>query len=153
MSQEIQPPPESTNLERAIEDATRAVVVETNRLDNLEAGKPSGEPLGIEGLRDVPVSVSIELGRARLPLAEVLALAPGSLVMLDRAAHDPVDAVRNTFPEEAPTGATEGTAAASWYSPSLGSIVYPHWRIAKFGAEIGANMAEGPIGLAKPPRI
>jgi flagellar motor switch protein FliN/FliY len=91
MSQEIQTPPETTNLERAIEDATRAVVVETNRLDNLEAGKPSGEPLGIEGLRDVPVSVSIELGRARLPLAEVLALAPGSLVMLDRAAHDPVD--------------------------------------------------------------
>ncbi len=91
MSQETEQAAETTNLERAIDEATRAVAIETSRLDNLEAGKPSGEPLGIEGLRDVPVSVSIELGRVRLPLAEVLALAPGSLVMLDRAAHEPVD--------------------------------------------------------------
>ena len=91
MSQETQPVPETTTLERAIEAATRAVAVESNRLDQLEAGKPAGEPLGIDGLRDVPVSVSIELGRARLPLADVLSLAPGSLVMLDRAAHEPVD--------------------------------------------------------------
>lgn len=91
MSQETQRLPETSNLESAIEAATRAVAVQTNRLENLEAGKPSGEPLGLDGLRDVPVSVSIELGRVRLPLAEVLALSPGSLVLLDRAAHEPVD--------------------------------------------------------------
>lgn len=91
MSQETQQVPETSNLERAIEEATRSVVVQTSRLEALEAGKPAGEPLGIDGLRDVPVSVSIELGRVRLPLAEVLALAPGSLVLLDRAAHEPVD--------------------------------------------------------------
>lgn len=90
MSQETQQVPE-TNLERAIEEATRTVAVRTSSLENLEAGKPSGDPIGIDGLRDVPVSVSIELGRVRLPLAEVLALAPGSLVLLDRAAHEPVD--------------------------------------------------------------
>lgn len=91
MSQEIREVPESTVLERAIDEATRTVAVQTSRLEALEAGKPAGEPLGLEGLRDVPVSVSIELGRARLPLAEVLALATGSLVPLDRAAHEPVD--------------------------------------------------------------
>lgn len=91
MSQETQQVPESTQLERAIEEATRAVAVQANQLESLEAGKPTGEPLGLEGLRDVPVSVSIELGRVRLPLAEVLALSPGSLVLLDRAAHEPVD--------------------------------------------------------------
>ncbi len=91
MSQETQQVPETTQLERAIEAATRSVAVQTSRLEALEAGKPVGEPLGVEGLRDVPVSVSIELGRVRLPLAEVLALAPGSLVLLDRAAHEPVD--------------------------------------------------------------
>jgi flagellar motor switch protein FliN/FliY len=91
MSQEIQSVPETTNLERAIDEATRAVTVQASRLENLEAGKPAGEPIGIEGLRDVPVAVSIALGRARLPLAEVLGLAPGSLVHLDRAAHEPVD--------------------------------------------------------------
>jgi flagellar motor switch protein FliN/FliY len=91
MSQDTRVDSEPTVLERAIDDATRSVAVQTSRLEALEAGKPTGEPLGIEGLRDVPVSVSIELGRARLPLAEVLALSPGSLVPLDRAAHEPVD--------------------------------------------------------------
>jgi len=91
MSQETQQIPETTTLERAIEEATRSIAVQTSRLASLEAGKPVGEPLGLEGLRDVPVSMTIELGRARLPLAEVLALSTGSLVLLERAAHEPVD--------------------------------------------------------------
>ncbi|MBL8861984.1 MAG: flagellar motor switch protein FliN [Planctomycetes bacterium] len=92
MSQhETQRLPESTDLERAIDDATRAVAIQTTRLDELDEARPAGDPIGLDGLRDVPVSISIELGRARLPLAEVLALAPGSLVRLDRAAHEPVD--------------------------------------------------------------
>jgi len=91
MSQETELSPGPTNLERAIDAATQAVAVQSSRLEALEASKSVGDPIGIDGLRDVPVSVSIELGRTRLPLAELLALAPGSLVLLDRAAHEPVD--------------------------------------------------------------
>ena len=91
MTHETQPVPESTTLERALDEATRAVAVQASRLENLEPGKPTGDPLGLDGLRDVPVSVTIELGRARLPLAEVLAMSPGTLIPLDRAAHEPVD--------------------------------------------------------------
>ena len=41
MSQETEPVPETTTLERAIEEATRAVAVQASHLENLEAGKPS----------------------------------------------------------------------------------------------------------------
>ena len=91
MSQDTRQPVGTTPLEEVIEGAVQSVLVETSRLDALEQAKPSGEPLGLESLRDVPLPVTIELGRARLPLGEVLALAPGSLVPLERAAHEPVD--------------------------------------------------------------
>jgi flagellar motor switch protein FliN/FliY len=42
-------------------------------------------------LRDVPLRVWAEVGRARLRSAEVASLADGAIVELDRAAEDPVD--------------------------------------------------------------
>ena len=42
-------------------------------------------------LHDVEVKVTVELGGARLSLAEVAALRPGAKVRIDRAAEDPVD--------------------------------------------------------------
>jgi len=89
MSQETQEP--ATPIEKSIDSAVQSILVQTSRLDALETAKPAGEPLGLEGLRDVPMPVSIELGRTRVPLSELLALAPGSLLPLERAAHEPVD--------------------------------------------------------------
>jgi len=40
---------------------------------------------------DVPVSLTIELGSCRLPMREVLQLAAGSVVQLDKSADAPVD--------------------------------------------------------------
>jgi flagellar motor switch protein FliN/FliY len=42
-------------------------------------------------LRDVPLRVWAEVGRARLRSAEVASLGDGAIVELDRAAEDPVD--------------------------------------------------------------
>jgi flagellar motor switch protein FliN/FliY len=96
MSQEERRPNEATPLEQVpleqvIEGAVQSVLVQTKELESLEPGKPAGDPIGLDGLRDVPLPVTIELGRARLSLNEVLSLAPGSLVPLERAAHEPVD--------------------------------------------------------------
>ena len=44
-----------------------------------------------ELLRRIPVRVSVELGRARMSLAQAVGLPPGAVVELDRAADDPVD--------------------------------------------------------------
>jgi len=49
----------------------------------------------IDVLRDVPLRVTIELGRTRLLIRDVLGLRPGSLVELDRAAGAAVDVLAN----------------------------------------------------------
>lgn len=49
----------------------------------------------IEMLRDVELSVKIELGRSRMLVEDVLKLAEGSVVELDKLAGDPVDVFVN----------------------------------------------------------
>lgn len=46
---------------------------------------------GFEALLDVTMPVVIEIGRTHLTVQEVLQLAPGSVVTLDRAVGEPVD--------------------------------------------------------------
>ena len=42
--------------------------------------------------------VSAELGRSRLPIAQVVNLPPGSIVALDRSPDDPIDVLVNGRP-------------------------------------------------------
>jgi flagellar motor switch protein FliN/FliY len=42
-------------------------------------------------IRDIPVRVSVELGRTSMPLARAVGLAPGAVAELDRGADDQVD--------------------------------------------------------------
>jgi flagellar motor switch protein FliN/FliY len=46
-------------------------------------------------LRDVEMGVSVELGRTRMTVRDLLALAPGVIVELDKAAGAPVDLLVN----------------------------------------------------------
>jgi flagellar motor switch protein FliN/FliY len=79
------------NIEQTIEQATEAVSVQARKLSKLEGGPPAGEGMGMESLLGVPVKVSVEVGRAKMTLAELVKLSPGSVVELDRDAHQPVD--------------------------------------------------------------
>lgn len=53
------------------------------------------QPSNIELLADLQMRVSVELGRTRLSVADVLALGAGSVVELDRLAGEPVDILVN----------------------------------------------------------
>lgn len=86
---------EAAAAERAIDEATEAVTVEANRLDELADSAVTGEPIGMSNLMDVPVRVTVEVGRTKIPLADLVALGPGSLVVLDREAHEPADILVN----------------------------------------------------------
>jgi len=44
-----------------------------------------------DALRDVELQARLELGRARLPVKDLLQLGPGAVVELDRRVGDPVD--------------------------------------------------------------
>lgn len=46
-------------------------------------------------LHDVEMAVTVELGRTRMTVRDILSLAPGTVVELDRAAGAPVDVVVN----------------------------------------------------------
>ncbi|MBZ5735193.1 flagellar motor switch protein FliN [Nocardioides sp. TRM66260-LWL] len=50
---------------------------------------------GIEMLHGVEMEVTVELGRTRMPVRELLALAPGTVIALDRAAGSPADLLVN----------------------------------------------------------
>jgi flagellar motor switch protein FliN len=54
---------------------------------------PDGRDLRL--LADIQVELSVELGRARIPLRELLALTPGVVLELDRTAGEPVDVLVN----------------------------------------------------------
>jgi flagellar motor switch protein FliN/FliY len=83
------------DLEQKIDEATEAVAIQANELEELESSGPSGPPLGLSNLTDVPVKVTVEVGRAKLTLAELVELRGGSLIELDREAHEPADILVN----------------------------------------------------------
>jgi flagellar motor switch protein FliN/FliY len=86
---------EAQDLERALDAAADAVQVQSQKLDELADRGPSSEPIGLSNLMDVPVKVTVEVGRTRLSLGELVKLGAGSLVVLDREAHEPADVLVN----------------------------------------------------------
>ena len=61
----------------------------------LSTGGPNGGPLPISALQDVELDLRIELGRTELLIDDVMKLAEGSVVQLDKLAGDPVDVLVN----------------------------------------------------------
>ncbi|MFT3708915.1 MAG: flagellar motor switch protein FliN [Archangium sp.] len=49
----------------------------------------------LELLLDVPLDVTVELGRSRMTIQDLLGLSPGSVVELDKVAGEPLDIVVN----------------------------------------------------------
>lgn len=49
----------------------------------------------IDLIMDVPLQISVELGRTKRPIKEILEFVPGSIVELDKLAGDPVDVLVN----------------------------------------------------------
>ena len=67
-------------------------------VDN-EIGKAAGDELGIsldsELLKNIPVTISIEVGRTSLKIRDLMRLTQGSVVELDRLAGEPLDLLVN----------------------------------------------------------
>jgi flagellar motor switch protein FliN/FliY len=62
----------------------------------LSSEASSALPQGrLDMVLDIPVQVSVELGRARVPIRNLLQLAQGSVVELDRLAGEPLDVLVN----------------------------------------------------------
>jgi len=68
---------------------------ETPAAEAAEKRAPSANTANIYLLLDVSMRVTVELGRARMKLAQILELQVGSVIELDRLADDPVDILVN----------------------------------------------------------
>ena len=55
-------------------------------------------PAKIDMILDVTLPVAVELGRARMQIQDILKLAPGSVIALDKSAGDPVELLINDRP-------------------------------------------------------
>jgi flagellar motor switch protein FliN/FliY len=59
-------------------------------------GTPGGEANNdIDLILDIPVQLTVELGRTRIPIKHILQLAQGSVIELDALAGEPMDVLVN----------------------------------------------------------
>jgi flagellar motor switch protein FliN/FliY len=65
-----------------------------NDLGPNAAGASGGE-VNLNMIMDVAVTLALEVGRARMSVRELLQLAPGAIVELDRTAGEPLDVLVN----------------------------------------------------------
>ena len=76
-------------------DALETITTHTQKLPNFADGRPvprvQGDGRGLEALYEVPVKVQAVLGRARMPIGDLLKLDVGTVVELDRRVGEPID--------------------------------------------------------------
>lgn len=63
--------------------------------DRAETPPPVQTKNGLEFIMDIPVTVTVELGRTRIPVKVLLQLAQGSVVELEGLAGEPLDVLAN----------------------------------------------------------
>lgn len=73
---------EANNLERAA-------------FQNLQPGEGAGTESSLDTVLDIPVTLSMEIGRTKISIRNLLQLNQGSVVELDRLAGEPLDVTAN----------------------------------------------------------
>jgi flagellar motor switch protein FliN len=61
------------------------------------SGAPTGAGNDISMVLDIPVQLTVELGRTRIPIKNILQLAQGSVVELETLAGEPMDVLVNGY--------------------------------------------------------
>ncbi|MED5619747.1 flagellar motor switch protein FliN [Ideonella sp. BN130291] len=81
----------------ASEVANPAEQVAPASFTNFSATPSSGAGNDINMILDIPVQLTVELGRTRIPIKHILQLAQGSVVELDALAGEPMDVLVNGY--------------------------------------------------------
>lgn len=59
------------------------------------AGAGTQEPLNLETVYDIPIEISVVLGRTQMPISNLLKLGRGAVIELERKVGEPVDVYVN----------------------------------------------------------
>lgn len=91
------PVPEATEVQPGAEPAVAAPGLQPAQEQSPARAEATGapQPRNLDLLLDVPLEVSVIMGRTRRPIKEVLSLVPGSVVELDRLVEEPVEILVN----------------------------------------------------------
>ena len=68
---------------------------DTRRSGGIATATPADKQIDSNLLKSIPVTISVEVGRAVLKISDLLRLAQGSVVELDRIAGEPIDLLVN----------------------------------------------------------
>ncbi len=88
------------------DDWAQALQEQSSKSEDLNAGAPHfdaspgsavNSPNDISMVLDIPVQLSVELGRTKVPIKYILQLAQGSIVELDALAGEPMDVLVNGY--------------------------------------------------------
>jgi len=82
-------------LEQALESGTPTGGNTANEAGAAESAAEAGPEINLDSLLDVPVTLSVEIGRTRLPIKQLISLNQGSVIELDRDVNEPLDLLVN----------------------------------------------------------
>ena len=84
--------------EATVSDVTPGGVLSDDRSNAGQAGqRPEANLQDIHMVLDIPVQLSVELGRTKVPIKHILQLGQGSVVELDALAGEPMDVLVNGY--------------------------------------------------------
>ena len=84
-------PPHASELPSGASQTTPAA------FQNFAPSAPGGAGNDINMILDIPVQLTVELGRTRIPIKHILQLAQGSVVELEALAGEPMDVLVNGY--------------------------------------------------------
>ncbi len=89
--------------------------------------QPTPAPRRLDLLLDVPLDVTVELGRCRMTIQDLLGLEPGSVIELEKLAGDPLDILVN----DRLVARGEAVVVNDKFGVRITDIVSPSERIAR----------------------
>ena len=94
--------------------------------DEQEIRDDKGESgINLDFILDIPLRVTVELGRAKLPIQDLLKLGEGSVVELNKLVGEPLD----VFVNGKPVARGEVVVLNEKFALRLTDIVQPHERL------------------------
>ena len=84
-------------VEQPLEDAVETVSPEQLETHEQPAasGTSAGAEINMDALLDIPVTLSVEIGRSKVPIKQLVSLSQGSVIELDREVSEPLDLLVN----------------------------------------------------------
>ncbi|MFM2407923.1 MAG: hypothetical protein RL358_665 [Pseudomonadota bacterium] len=83
--------------EQTAVEAVEAPAAKAHVFEQFGASSSSHTPNDLDMIMDIPVQLSVELGRTKMPIKNLLQLAQGSVVELAGMAGEPLDVMINGF--------------------------------------------------------